>query len=250
MNHDRPSLLATLIAVSVLAFGCSDESTTVGSTPDIQSRELSQLSAGGGIAGYDFYIDINGLPTRVGTLIVTNGAYDQGQGYYDQMEYWRWEPGSLADIESGTITQIDVDFVNTSATYDPTLVANFESGTGQWTAWDVNRLFDLSSTPSLEWNNPGAGEILYTMEADAWAGATSGPNPLQTITYYLKLDFSNPYNDYPEMYWYISLADYTAWTESEQYDEDSDGIYEVRLTDDSVMTQTTVGLGYELKTVK
>lgn len=242
MNHTRITSLLAALALALTA-GCADESTSAGSTPDIQSRDLAQLSAGGGIAGYDFYIDIGGLATRVGTLIVTNGAYDVAQGYYDQMEYWRWDPTVLADIETGAISDIDVDFVGTSSSYSATLVGNFESGTGTWTAWDVNRLFNLSSIPSWQTNNPGQGRVLYTMEADAWGGEVG------SITYYLKMDFTQSLG-YPEMYWYVSWIDFTLWADSEAGDGDSDSIYEVRLTDDSDMTQTSVGVGYELKTVK
>lgn len=232
------SIAAVLLAGSCLA-ACTDGSVSQPSTPEIQSRQLAQLSAGGGAAGYDLYVGT----TRVGVLLVTNGAYDNGNGYYDQMEYWRWDPSSLIDLEAGDLDDISVDFVGTSETWSSSLAANFENGTSSWTAWEVNREFDLQSNYSVVWNQPSNNQILYTMEADAWGGMSG------SITYYLKMDF-NYSNDYPEMFWYISYYDYQLWLNSESYDEDQNGIYEVRLTDDSVMEQTTVGLGYELKTVK
>jgi len=243
MNMLRTARTIALFALGLLVSACTGESTTEGSTPEVQSKELAQLSAGGGIAGFDFYADVNGLSTRVGSLVVTNGAFDAGAGYTDQMEYWRWEPTALADIESGATTHIDVDFVGTSTVYDPTLVAQFESGTSTWTAWDVNRLFNLSSLPTVEWNDPGAGEVLFTMEADAWAGVVG------TITYYLMMDFGGGLG-YPHMTWYVDFFDFVLWADSEAADSDSDSIYEVRLTDDSAMVQTPIGIGFELKTVK
>lgn len=243
MNLALPLRATGLLILGLAVSACSGESVTEGTTPPVQSKELAQLSAGGGIAGYDFFVDINGLPTRVGTLVVTNGAFDAGLGYFDQMEYWRWDAGSLATIETGAEQNIDVQFVGTSTVWDPTLISHFESGTGSWTAWDVNRLFNMGSNPTLQWNTPGSGKVLYTMEADAWAGV------IGTITYFLKMDFSGGYG-YPEMTWYVDWLDFIIWADSEAADSDDDTIYEVRLTDDSDMSQAIIGIGYELKTVK
>lgn len=238
----RSSLFSIVVAACGLLLGCQGESVTTGTTPAIQSATLDQLSAGGGIAGYDFYIDIGGISTRVGSLLVTNGAYDVAQGYYDETEYWRWEAGALAAIETGGVSDIDVDFVGTSETYDATLVGNFESGTETWTAWQVNRNFQLNKSQALVWNDP-PNQVLYRLEADAWGGEPG------SITYYHLMDFSDGYG-YPVMSWYIARDDYARWVASEGRDEDSDGIWEVRLTDDTVFEQTPFGLGYELQTVK
>jgi len=238
----RLSFITTIAAATGLLLGCQGESTTVGTTPEVQSRVLEQLSAGGGIAGYDFYIDIGGVSTRVGALIVTNGAFDEGSGYYDETEYWRWEAGALSAIETGSVDEIDVDFVASSETYDPTIIANFEAGTSTWTAWEVNRDFNLNKGKHVVWNDP-PDQVLYELEADAWGGETG------TITYYHLMDFTGGFG-YPEMTWYIALDDYNRWVNSEFYDGDDDGIWEVRLTDDTVFEQTSVGFGYELETVK
>lgn len=230
--------VAVFLASLCLA-ACTGESYSTASTPKLQSQKLAQVSAGGGAAGYDLYAG----GVRVGALLVTNGAYDIATGYYDQMEYWRWDPSSLVDLEAGSLDDIDIDFVGTSTTWSASLVANFESGTSTWTAWEVNREFNLQSNYSIVWNQPSNNQILYRMEADAWGGMSG------SITYYLKMDF-NYGNAWPEMTWLISYSDFQLWVNSEFYDEDQNGIYEVRLTDDSLMEQTTVGLGYELKTVK
>jgi len=229
----------TALLASFCLMACSGESTSEPSTPALQSAKLSQVSSGGGVATYDF--EISGV--RVGTLLVTNGAFDAGSGYYDQQEYWRWDATWLRAVESGSVGEIDVGFVGTSNTWSPSLVSHFETGTSTWTAWEVNRLFDLQQTYSVVWNQPTNDQILYRLEADAWGGVSG------TITYYLKMDF-NYGNPYPEMFWYISWNDYQAWLDSEAYDADNDGIYEVRLTDDTMLEQTLIGVGYELKTVK
>lgn len=235
----RTSTALTALLASLFLMACSEESTSNPSTPQLQSMTLAQVSAGGGASGYDLYYS----GVRVGALLVTNGAFDAASGYYDQMEYWRWDSSSLVDLADGDLDDIDIDFVGTTTTWSTSLVANFENGTGTWTAWEVNRLFDLQNNYSVVWNQPTSGEILYRTDADAWAGVTG------TIRYYLKMDF-NYGNAYPEMFWYVSYSDYQRWLQSEAYDGDNDGIYEVRLTDDALLEQTTVGVGYELKTVK
>lgn len=240
----RMTTALSLIAAVGLLTGCESGSQTVASTPQIQSMRLNQLSAGGGIAGYDFYMLIEGVSTRVGTLLVTNGAFEEGPDpeYVDEMEFWRWEPGALADIESGGVDEISVDVFDTSETFDPAIVANFEDNTG-WTAWTVNREFTLDKRAEVVWNNPGAGRVLYELEAAAWGGESG------TITYYHMMDFSGGFG-FPEMTWYIASDDYNRWVHSEIGDEDDGSIWEVRLTSSTVFEQTSVGAGYELATVK
>ena len=52
------------------------------------------------------------------------------------------------------------------------------------------------------------------------------------------------------MTWYVSSVDFNLWQNSEAGDEDDGSIFEVRLTDDTELDATNVGVGYELKTLK
>lgn len=237
----RISTVFSLFAAVGLLASCGGESEFAGTEPDVRSAPMAQLSAGGGIAGFDFYIDIESVRTRVGSLIVTNGAYNSAAGYDDNREYWRWEADVLDDIETGAIDEIEVDVFDTSETYDSTITANFESGTGTWTDWVVNRSFTLNKTAQALWNNPANGVILYELEAAAWGGESG------TITYYHVMDFSGNLG-YPEMSWLIAQNDYDAWVDSELGDEDTGEIWEVRLTSNTVFENVALGVGYELTT--
>lgn len=243
----RFGVIATIGAACGLLVGCQVGQKSVGTTPEIQSMELAQLSAGGGIAGYDFYIG----STKVGALLVTNvltaGAGDtvaagNGTSYTNQTEYWRWDAASLASIDAGAESTITVDYYDESEFTNPDSVANFESGTGTFEAWTVNRNFSLDKQTTVQWNNPNNGDVLYRLEADAWGGETG------SITYFLLLEFDSG-AVYPDMTWFVANDDYNRWQNSEYTDGDS-GAYEVRLTDDSVFQATAVGVGYELATIE
>lgn len=257
----RFALITTASAGLVLLLGCSEGSVTEGTTPAVQSKVLEQLSAGGGIAGYDFYIDANDNDMldpgeRIAALLVTHDVYGGASDdcddpvnptYCNETEYWRWEAGSLANVQAGSVPDINVDFVGTSDTVDPVLIDNFELGTGTWTAWEVNREFELDSNYSMVWNAP-PNQVLFRLEAAAW-GSLGEKNPGMTITYFHLMDFTGSAG-YPELSWLISAEDFHRWQDSEASDDDDGSIYEVRLTSDTVLEQTAYGFGYELTTVK
>lgn len=230
-----------LVALAVSLAACASESVTEVTTPDVQMRQMTQLSAGGGIAGYDFFATIDGVYTRFGTLLVIEDASSPSTGYYDETEYWRFDPVALDVIESGDVDQIDVDFIGKRGSFDQKLADHFESGTSTWTAMSINRLFDLSPDPTVVWNDPAQGHILYTMEGRGW-----GHQGNRFITYYLELDFASA-PGVPEMVWYIDYEDFQWWQASRGDDK---RMYEVRLTNDSQLNQTAAGVGYELKTLK
>lgn len=228
-----------LIATAMSLAACANQSVSEPSSPDVQQRQLGQLSAGGGIAGYDFYMTEGGVPKRVGSLLVIEDA--GGAGYFDETEYWRFDPLALDSIETGDVDTIEIDFIGKSKSFDQALVDHFEDGTTAWTAWNVNRLFDLASDPTIVWNEPANGHVLYTMEGKGWGKAEG-----KRITYYLELDF-NIGEAYPEMIWYIDYDDFQAWEMARGADTRA---YEVRLSHGTELQQTAVGVGYELKTIK
>ena len=243
--------IVTIVALGLLAAGCGDEP----GTPVLDSRAQTQLSAGGGIASYEFRV--NG--TRVGVLLV-NGDQSVGQAGYTEfdMEYWRWEAGSLAALETGGVTTVDVTEVrNIDSGDSATDIWNlFDDTTTQgWTEWEINRDFDFSSTSSVHWNAPSLGDVLFTVEADGWDGFQDGAG--ETVTYFLKMTFGS--DPHPAMAWYLDYSDYQAWRADPDCPcadplpaactgEDTD-MYEVRLNESSVLTQTLLGLGFELKTL-
>jgi len=228
-----------LFGLMVAALGCNDRSVTDSSTPETQSAGFEQLSAGGGIAGFDFYIS----GRRVGALLVTNGLSDADDGYYDEKEYWRWDQQALDQIAAGGVISFSVDFAGTADKWDSGLVHNFERNTEAWTAWVVNRLFDLNNESEVVWNDAENGRPLYHMRTNLW-GALFGD-----IDYYLRMDFSLG-DPYPEMTWYIDYRHFLYWLEAEKTDDDDNGIYEVRLEEATRFRQTNVAVGHELKTAK
>ncbi|MCA9539478.1 MAG: hypothetical protein KC620_11360 [Myxococcales bacterium] len=231
------TLFASVLALSACAPESAKDAKNLPPPPSLESLQQAQVSGGWGFSIYHFEVD----SVHVGSLLVTNGAY--GGSYADEVEYWRWEPSALADLGAGLVSHVDVDYRATAATWDSGLVSTeFETGTGTWTSWEVNRLFDLAPSATIVWNSPAQSKYLYRLEADAWGGESG------TITYYLSLDFSA--SSIPEMYWYISAVDYGLWRRSEKNDDDSDLIYEVRLTSDTELDATAVGVGYRLKTLK
>ncbi|MCA9539479.1 MAG: hypothetical protein KC620_11365 [Myxococcales bacterium] len=233
----KSHLIASLLAALALAACAPDRVEDLPAPPSLETLQQTQVSGGWGFSIYHFEVD----SVHVGSLLVTNGAY--GGAYGDQLEYWRWEPSALADLGAGDVTHLDVDFRVTGETWDSgTVSAEFEAGTGTWTSWEVNRLFDLSSHASIIWNSPSNDRYLYRLEAAAWGGESG------TITYYLRLDFSA--GTIPLMTWYVSSVDFNLWQNSEAGDEDDGSIFEVRLTDDTELDATNVGVGYELKTLK
>lgn len=251
----RIAFITTIAAACGLMAGCQGGSKTVASTPEIQSIELSQLSAGGGIAGYDFYVGLE----KVGSLLVTNlegfevgelvGTYGKTE-YYNQVEYWRWDTDALDDIRYGAVGQMTVSFVGDSEGFDATLVANFEALSSGAVAWQVNRLFTVGGPEDTEVQRtlPGTnGQALYGLEGEAW-GDSGG-----TISYFMKMDFVAG-QTVPEMTWYIEPGDsYTRWLASNARDGDTDK-YEVRLGSETqpetVLTLEDVGKGIELATVE
>lgn len=229
------------VVASLFLCACAAESESVPSTPEIQRVQLSQLSAGGGIAGYDFYADIGGVRTRIGALLVVEDADNPAAGYEEETEYWRFDPAALDELATGGLSDIDIHYNGTWWWYSPYLANAFETGTEDFTAWQVNRLFNLGEDPVVVWNRPNEGHVLYTMEGRRWRKADGG-----YITYYLEYDFNNG-EDWPEMTWYIDYTDFEIWQANRG---DSPRIYEVRLTHDTDLRQTSVGVGYELKTIK
>lgn len=235
----RITFISFLFGLAAALTGCNDRSVSEESTPALQRASFAQLSAGGGIAGFDFYIS----GRRVGTLLVTNGAYDEYDGYYDEKEYWRWDQPALDQLAGGSVSRFDVDFAGTSDKWDSRLVRNFEQGTDRWTAWVVNRQFDLQNDAEMVWNDADNGRPLYHMRTNLWGELTG------SIDYYLKMDFTLG-NGYPEMTWYIDYADFRNWLFAEKTDDDDNGIYEVRLEEATSFRQTSAAYGYELKTAK
>ncbi len=230
---------AALIGAALALCACATESVSEPSTPDIQKRELAQLSAGGGIAGYDFFATIDGQYKRVGTLLVIEDA--AGGGYAEETEYWRFDPLGLDALEAGEIAAFDVGFVGKRKRYRQWLADHFEDGTGSWVAWTVNRQFNLATDPTVVWNSPDEGHVLYELEGRGWNKGEG-----RRVTYYLEFDF-NIGEAFPGMSWYIDYDDFEAWQTSRG---DDDRMYEVRLRRNSVLEQTPYGVGYELKTIK
>ncbi len=275
MTNSRTTRIAALFALGLMTAACAEGSTTIETTPEVQSRQLAQLSAGGGIASYDFMVGA----TKVGALLVTEAIFDAQNGTLDtninrycsagicnQMEYWRWDEDNLATIEAGLSGPIAVTVNGTSTTYSSSIVADFEANTTDFLTWDINRLFDFSDGSSVQWNAPPLGTVLLTVEATPWDGfdeawdlAMAG-NPLLTeeqgesVTYFLKMQFDGV-SAIPEMTWYLDYSTYNYWDAC--VDEPTcaassstgDEIFEVRLNDDSELSMTTLMLGYELKTL-
>lgn len=235
----RISPAVLMIGLAALFAGCVDRSVSHESSPEVQRAAFEQLSAGGGIAGFDFYIGFR----RVGALLVTNGLEFTEGGYYDEKEYWRWDQSALDDLAAGDVTSFSVGFVGTADKWDSRIVDRFESGTNRWTAWVVNRLFDVNGEPQVVWNDPDGGRPLYHMRTDLWGDLTG------SIDYYLRMDFSGG-APYPEMTWYIDHRNFLDWLAAEKSDDDDDGIYEVRLEEATSFRQTSVAVGHELKTLK
>lgn len=229
---------AALIVASLALYACAAESVSEPSTPEVQQRQLSQLSAGGGIACYDFYASIDGTNKRIGSLLVIEDAF--GGGYDEETEYWRFDPLAIDDLAAGDIAEIGVDFIGKSKSFDGALVDHFEADTGEWQAWNVNRLFDLATDPTFVWNDPPAGHVLYRMEGRGWGKANG-----KKITYYLEFEFTG--QAYPEMSWYIDYDDFQSWQEARG---DDNRIYEVRLNHATNLQQAPFGVGFELKTIK
>lgn len=231
--------LAFCIGLAAALAGCIDRSVTETPAPETQLAGFDQLSAGGGIAGFDFYIS----GRRVGALLVTNGVFDEDEGYYDEKEYWRWDTQSLGQLAAGDVRRFSVDFVGTTDKWDSRLVDNFERKTSGWTAWVVNRLFDVDQEAEMVWNDADNGRPLYHMRTSLWGELTGD------IDYYLRMDFSGP-DVYPEMTWYIDYRHFLDWWAAEKSDDDDNGIYEVRLEEATGFRQTSVAYGHELKTLK
>ncbi len=231
--------LALTLGLAAALSGCIDRSVSHPSTPDTQLAGFDQLSAGGGIAGFDFYIS----GRRVGALLVTNGLQDAADGYYDEKEYWRWDGAALRQLEAGDVRTFHVDFVGTADKWDSSLVRNFERHTGAWTAWVVNRLFDVDQDAEVVWNDADDGRPLYHMRTSLWGELTGD------IDYYLRMDFQGP-EAYPEMIWYIDYRHFLDWWAAEKSDDDDNGIYEVRLQEATSFRMTSMAVGHELKTLK
>lgn len=257
MSTSYSARITALFAVGLMTAACAEGTTTVETTPEIQSRQLAQLSAGGGIASYDFMVG----ETKVGALLVTeaifdanNGALDATLGRYcsdgicNQMEYWRWDEDSLGTIQAGLSGAISVTVNGTSETYSASIVTAFEADTDDFRTWDVNRLFDFSDASTFQFNSPPLGTVLFTVEATPWEGFEENVS----VTYYLKMQFDlgSVEQSIPEMTWYLDYGDYETWLADSDYSASTaDEIYEVRLNNDSELSQTVYGLGYELKTL-
>lgn len=257
MNAIELTRTVALFSTGLLAIACAD-SDGAGPTPDIQSKELPQLSAGGGIAGYDFgWTNGSGEFERFGTVLVTADISDDrgtpgdpSDDIIEQTEHWRWDQDALDDIEADEVDYNTFELQVVSQTegweeysaseLQDALVAHFDTTETQaWTEWSVNRQFTVAPG-GLEWNNPGAGSLLYTFEATSWVSESS------TITYFLKFDFSNPPAGSPvDLSWYVDAADYLI----HQLSNPDDDTYEVSPVDGNNFTQTSVGIMYELTPV-
>lgn len=271
---------ASVLTVSLLTLGCQQESQSIQTTPEVQAKQLEQISGGIGFSVYHFYDGDKIEGTEIGALLVTNGAYNGT--YADETEFWRWDADAMADWQDDLLADIAVEWVGTSATWDASLASDFEAAPDDVT-WTVNRNFNLDTSPSIVTETAAAH--MYQMEAAHWAAVKdengdplvnndgyfvdengdeilrdpSGPDQSSnwihessTITYYMKADFTSTVNPdpYPTMTWYVSWLDYVLWNLSHDDPSSSSSIYEVRLTDDSVMTGATLGFGYELETAE
>lgn len=221
-------------------------------------------------------VDGNGDPVYVCDGVV---------GFCDQDEYWRWDTTAMTDWQNNQLGAIHVEHAGTFSNWNDSGAGAVQSAflaAPSGHTWVVNRQFDLQSNWSVVTNSPANDRLLYNMEADHWLAVKDengdprvdengnfvdeNGDPIlvngdpvhesQTITYYLEAefgvdaDFDGVVDAYPRMTWYISVLDFWLWQESNANDDDTGSIYEVRLNSDTVMNQTSIGVGYELKTLK
>lgn len=244
MSCSKMNLLSWALGLFCVA-GCTpaepDEAPT-------NTRRQAQLSGGPGVSVFDFVVNSE----RIGTVLVTDGAF--GDGYADQYEFWLWDPEATEDIRDGDITDFTIKAAWVDDKWSPTAASIFESGTNGWTAFAIPREFELQTEPRWAWTHEPSERYTYELIAPAW-GEGQGD-----IHYYLELDF-RPNSDIPSMEWLVDANDMKQYYISEDSDEDADEWtlppeaqddavrWEVRLTDDTELSQVDFAWAYELTTV-